>query len=609
MGVQEIDLCYEDLVRNMAHIFKFSEELVSGLSQAEFLTAYGEFFQWTANSDLFIDCFELLSHKSGAYDILALLLMSGGLERALGNLYLMKGSQCPALLKDLLVTKELQDILGLPIIVVLHVLLGPPVSMNLRNIAWHGFLSDNELPRRYIYFLLLLSASVGKMLKEGGMTRICAREYVTLSKSDHMLKHMPEMTEDHVSTCEQLVLGSWLVADTNRNLFKSSFSLYRQAKFGWCAVQLFPLLEHTLRRLFVVINNCPERLITAEATTLYTTFEEILEPNLPDGLENKLVPFVGEALMNLLLDLLVYPSGPRARDKLGHGEVDYNTVPESLPLVLIYIFSELAALITADKSSEVKGYTSLYHPVAQLKQKIRDLSSLAGQMSKVLCVLPDLQPREDKDVLEAFTKNNPKFQDIQRTCCQFVQQIKAGPELDPLLLKPPGLIPSLLKEKRAEIATERRKKTSAQMKNTNVQAVSECEVVNLMTRILSETEVCIRQITSALQLRQGQLLKKELRSRQRDNLKRLLSVLPYASVFVNSIITLSTWIFSHLDNYCTLDQSACKSIQKFLKSTLQACENLRSYSSVDVNKWTQAEELILTQLKAAVDWTGRFYFP
>ncbi|KAK2160271.1 hypothetical protein LSH36_137g06096, partial [Paralvinella palmiformis] len=42
----------------------------------------------------------------------ALLLCTSVMERSLGDLYLLKGKQCPSMLKDLLVTNELRQVLG-----------------------------------------------------------------------------------------------------------------------------------------------------------------------------------------------------------------------------------------------------------------------------------------------------------------------------------------------------------------------------------------------------------------------------------------------------------------------------------------------------------------
>jgi len=50
------------------------------------------------------------------------------------------------------------------------------------------------------------------------------------------------------------------------------FSCYR---FDLCIALLLPQLEHGLRRVFAFVNNCPHRVLTAESSVLYTTFDEV----------------------------------------------------------------------------------------------------------------------------------------------------------------------------------------------------------------------------------------------------------------------------------------------------------------------------------------------
>ena len=78
---------------------------------------------------------------------------------------------CPKLLKDLLASKELENALGkFPVsksvcktcfkttylynyykMFCLQCLIGPPSGFNLRNIAWHGFFIEGEIPVEYVW--------------------------------------------------------------------------------------------------------------------------------------------------------------------------------------------------------------------------------------------------------------------------------------------------------------------------------------------------------------------------------------------------------------------------------------------------------------------------
>ena len=62
------------------------------------------------------------------------------------QLYLARGkAPCPSMLKDLLMTSELRHIYGNAVIQLLRVLIGPPISLNIRNVAWHGFPAPGEI--------------------------------------------------------------------------------------------------------------------------------------------------------------------------------------------------------------------------------------------------------------------------------------------------------------------------------------------------------------------------------------------------------------------------------------------------------------------------------
>ena len=123
------------------------QELIS-LEQHEFEERYKESLQWTGCENRFVNCFSLLKSSNPADHNLSLLLLTSSLEHALGNVYLSYSgsSQCPSLLRDLLSTHELQDVFGDTVISLLHILIGPPSSLNLRNVLWHGFAGPGEVP-------------------------------------------------------------------------------------------------------------------------------------------------------------------------------------------------------------------------------------------------------------------------------------------------------------------------------------------------------------------------------------------------------------------------------------------------------------------------------
>ena len=46
---------------------------------------------------------------------------------------------------------------------------GPPLGLNLRNLVWHGFVDEVEFDRRYVVFLVVLMASLARLMRERGI--------------------------------------------------------------------------------------------------------------------------------------------------------------------------------------------------------------------------------------------------------------------------------------------------------------------------------------------------------------------------------------------------------------------------------------------------------
>ncbi|KAK3733011.1 hypothetical protein RRG08_002615 [Elysia crispata] len=635
---------YECCVKCLSPIFLQSQETFLAVDKAMFVQKYQNSLLWTKNFELFNKIFEFLAQSDNGYDYLALLSLCAGMERSLGNLFLLKGSEVPAMLKDLLTTSELFEILGCVPIQILQVVIGPPISMNIRNIAWHGFLSEDELPRRYVYFLLLLMASIGKHLEYRGISpkTTLYRDYISLNAIDKIDAHFIELSHQDLSLAEQIICKSWVVNDGNKNFFKTAFYLFWSENYGFCSMLLFPLLEQALRRLFVQVNDCPSRLLTAEASTLFTTFEEILDRNLHNGHQNEIVSSLSEPCMDLLHDLLVYPSGPRARDKLSHGEADYSCVPGSLPKILLIIFAWLGRKEIKEKDLQEKlekcmnSYSSVFHPIALLQEKTIDLVYESHNLHAQVALSPSLKPWNKTDGLDEFTQDNSPLMKVMAAISKFTTVANVKISDAPVSFKESISSPFSNKGDTANTALRcikirtlhrwKRSTGSAALVSTTAKSneheresmqpasahssasARESEVIGLLMHMVEEAHTSIVQTTEALKLRCKQLSQKELRSRQRDNLKRLLLFAPCAGLLTSYVLYLITWILSNLDCSAELTQGQARALQKQLKSSLQSMENIRTYTASDKNKWSEAGELLLTEITSAHDKCEKYSF-
>ena len=112
--------------------------------------------------------------------------------------------------------------------------------------------------------------------------------------------------------------------------------------------------------------------------------------SLEDGSPNSLVEELGVPNMEMLLDLLVHPEGPRLRDRISHAEVGvvYDLMFSNVLQVNVYHLSPtMAAHVitvvmtlcvhyytsTTNWSSNINNYCSLFHPLAIMRREVQQL--------------------------------------------------------------------------------------------------------------------------------------------------------------------------------------------------------------------------------------------
>ncbi|XP_069116205.1 endoplasmic reticulum membrane-associated RNA degradation protein-like isoform X2 [Argopecten irradians] len=337
-------------------------------------------------------------------------LLQGHLEAKV-QVYLTRGSQCPSLLKDLLLTPELTQIFGPTAIQTIRIVLGPPTSLNLRNVVWHGFPAPGEIPQRYTWFLLLLVPSLGSLLEKD--FNIIHRPYTDFPQLAVYQSNFSEARVPDKSEIMKLFESSSIISRTLLPVWSTALDWYHKGKYGYFALLILPQLEHAMRVLFSIVNQCPERVLTAETTTLYTTFDEILDPYLPNGQKNVVAAHLGENCMDLLLDILEYPAGPRVRDRLGHGEVDLGSFPQTLATVILgtalYVTTrrETSPINFPKPFGSLDGYQSLFHPVALVKQMITSVTNKVAGLNGQIHYTFQLEPRTTFHYTELCREEHP----------------------------------------------------------------------------------------------------------------------------------------------------------------------------------------------------------
>jgi hypothetical protein len=83
------------------------------------------------------------------------------------------------------------------------------------------------------------------------------------------LQTLPDITVDDgaLSALHELCEDSFFIVPGQRSLWTQGFSFLHQGKLFEFMACIFPVLEHSIRRIFVAVNNCAEQLLTAAADT------------------------------------------------------------------------------------------------------------------------------------------------------------------------------------------------------------------------------------------------------------------------------------------------------------------------------------------------------
>ncbi|XP_047274979.1 endoplasmic reticulum membrane-associated RNA degradation protein isoform X6 [Homo sapiens] len=308
------------------------------------------------------------------------------LERALGDVFLLIGKECPFLLRDLLSSEELAQVFSQSVMNVLKVFVGSPCGLNLRNVLWHGFASPEEIPPKYCSMMILLTAGLGQLLKsylQNTKLTLAHRSFISLTNLEDLIV-FPDVTYEVLSVLEEVMMKSAFILKIMLPYWEVALVKFKSHRFADCAILLLTQLETGLRNVFATLNRCPKRLLTAESTALYTTFDQILAKHLNDGKINQLPLFLGEPAMEFLWDFLNHQEGPRIRDHLSHGEINLHEFSKettnqllAFSLVLLLRFVDDCLLSVFKEKSAVEllislaeGYSSRCHPVFQLKKQV-----------------------------------------------------------------------------------------------------------------------------------------------------------------------------------------------------------------------------------------------
>lgn len=393
---------------------------------------------------------------------------------------------------------------------------------------------------------------------------VAHRPYVSWPQALAMEGVFDGVQESELAVVAELFACSYVVLPSMLPLWHCALESLHRRRFDRFLVLMLPALEHAVRRVFACVNGCPERSITAESGALYTTFDEMLSPVLPDGAGNCLeeeLPCFLVTPPELLRDLLERPEGPRLRDRLSHGQADFEDIPQTLANHVLCVAVVLAAHYALDRHvlerspvsvcvAVSRRYVSLFHPVSLLKGELLQLLSLAE-------VLPAGEPPVS----------------LAATTAHLLALLLPSHTAE--LVLTPGLLVELVGSVWQQLLRPPPSSCYSQ----------QLELAALLRRAVGWAAKSTAQIRETLILRRGQLQQRELRSRQRANYQLLLESVGLYKHTVYLLVALVVIATQHIKS------SSSKTMIKRTKKVLQFTENFYSQTLPIKNCWQEANKL------------------
>ncbi|XP_027407909.1 endoplasmic reticulum membrane-associated RNA degradation protein isoform X7 [Bos indicus x Bos taurus] len=533
-------LDHRESVRLLGPVCQAVHLHLSSLPEGQFEMRYAPALQWTGVPELFPEILGALRSPESPSICLSLMKLSSCLERALGDVYLLIGKDCPFLLRDLLASEELAQVFGQPVMDVLKVFVGSPRGLNLRNVLWHGFAAPQEVPPKYCSMMVLLTAGLGQLLtgflQQTNFT-LAHRPFVTLTSLEDLIV-FPDVTSEVLSVLEEVMKKSTFILKIMLPYWEVALTKLKSHRFADCAILLLMQLETGLRRVFAEVNECPKRLLTAESTALYTTFDEILAKHLNDGKINQLPLFLGEPAMEK---------------------------------------AAVGSLINLAGT-----YVSRCHPASQLKKQVLSCEGSVGAWP--LLPLPEEAEREpvrSEGDSETDVCSSLITEIVAELCCHVPETHRAAHLPGPL---PPEEWPRLL-HVLCSIPVR-----------TLFCPRAVLEVLAVLRRVSAHCRRVCGQVAVCVELRRRQWEDRSLRSRQRRNYLRLVRSMKLLSPMLYLILLLIALELINIHMVLGKNASEYQQYLRFLKCILQYTENLAACTRQDRNKWDDAVRLTHTAL-------------
>ncbi|KAL6078838.1 endoplasmic reticulum membrane-associated RNA degradation protein-like isoform X5 [Balamuthia mandrillaris] len=538
-------------------------------------------------------------------------------------------------LKDLLATPQLRAVFNENQLMVMRALIATPLGLNLRNIAWHGFFSPEEVWSGFLSLIMVSTLSLWpdvhrfirsniknnnkqKRSKEEeddddeeekikeiwtkGRQRLLSAEEVSVPYEKMMQRtnqrlsffscssSSSETSIDEKTERDQMreiIENSFFPIHQNRQLYLSAVdAFFLEHDYHRCLVYLLPALEHSIRRVFVAVNNCPIQLLDAVMYDYYTTLDILVAETLEwseDGSKNHVCEEIGEGAMRALWDLCICPEGPRLRDRISHGEIEPNAIShllcEHVLALAIHLCSRYHLPSSQFQLQErhydrfFRSYISTFHTQSILIHKLCSFSEEWRAFS-----LLSNEPTEEgegetikieKQEGEVLPTDLEERTSVQRAKCLFVNAPTEEKDETQVLLEDLYRLPTLY------------------LSSSQLQCIA-ClrKVISISRKILAKITERYVELKQLIESRRA-------RSRQRNSYEKLTQCLPFFSAVLRLVgIAVVQALFQ-----CSPAPDKCVNPKDIKLYTQMFVCLEKTFSTLESNKWEEAKTFSLLFFK------------
>ena len=273
--------------------------------------------------------------------------------------------EIPTKISEFLSNSEIIDLFGKDIIFLLKLLIGPLHGINLRNITLHGFMTTNEWFNGFTSLILMLIFSISPICKNLRKNFEINFQQRPFEKCVHKYKKkMLNFKDFDISILDEFLNRSLFIIPNVKDQWKKSFEFFKKNEFYNCLVYLFPLIEHSIRRIYVCSNeNSVDRLLTAEQHSLYTTLDILLTEQMTFSEnkeeKNQIFKEIGIQFQNICWDIFLWEECPRIRDLISHGGID-PFIQEEMKEISNFILSFSLAFIIKYDVQNIENQNEIY---------------------------------------------------------------------------------------------------------------------------------------------------------------------------------------------------------------------------------------------------------